>query len=311
MHNALADPPPLAGSIASHVDLGLPSIEGFHGATSPADIVQGDHTIRIWISRDGVRIDDILSLAQRSLFVTATDAWAWDSDAFTAYHLGPFSKASPPREPASPLPSVDPLEMARRALAAIDPTTVVGLAEPRSVAGRGAYVLRLEPRTERTLVGAIEIAVDSERRVPLRVSVFARGATKPAVSVGFTSVHFGPVNPAVYRFTPPPGASIKQTPISSFRHGSNESHEAPASTPGARTKEIDSVRTFGTGWESIVAVRMSALPATSSGSPNLRSLLPYSGSLFSVRLVERGDRAWIVGGFVPQSALQLVESQLQ
>src|SRR5439155_10728328 len=50
----------LAGSVASHVDLGLPSLSGFGGAADPASIIGGDHSIRIWISPDGVRIDDLL-----------------------------------------------------------------------------------------------------------------------------------------------------------------------------------------------------------------------------------------------------------
>ena len=40
-------------------------------------------------------------------------------------------------------------------------------------------------------------------------------------------------------------------------------------------------------------------------------MFPYSGPLFSVRFVERGDHSWIVAGFVPQSALVLIEPQLQ
>ena len=43
--------------------------------------------------------------------------------------------------------------------------------------------------------------------------------------------------------------------------------------------------------------------ATGQQGDLFRQLLPFSGSLFSVRLVDRGDHAWLVGGFVPQSAL--------
>jgi hypothetical protein len=305
---ALDNPVPISGDVASHVDLGLPSISGFGGATNPAEIVGGDHDVRLWVSKDGLRIDDLLSFSQRSLFVGTSDAWAWDSERFTAYHLGPYPKTAAAREPASPMPVADPLEMTRRALASIDPTTAVSLAPPRTVAGRASYVLRLTPRSTRTLVGAVEIAVDAKRRLPLRFSAFARGASKPAISIGFTSVGFGRIDPSVYRFKPPPGASVRQTSFPPHRAASEPRSRKAGNTSSGATQDV---RTFGAGWESIIAIRVPALPRSGRGGIDLRKLLPYSGPLFSVAFVERGDHAWIVGGLVPQPALTQIAPQLQ
>ena len=293
--HALASPPSLAGSVTSHVDLGLPSLSGLVPAdANPTDIIAGDHSVRVWHSADGVRIDDLLPLAQRSLYVSRTDAWAWDSATFTAYHVTGTTHGEMPSE--APVPSPDPLEMARRALASIDPTTKVSVGTSRYVAGRAAYVLALTPRTTRTLVGAVEISIDAATRVPLRVAVFARGATKAAVSEGFTSVRFGHVNPAVYRFSPPKGATIKP-----FSLPQEPTKRGAGSHPSRHV--ASDLMTSGAGWTELVAVRLPAPAKDNRTVALLAKLLPYAGPLFSVDLVSRGDHEWLVAGMVPAADL--------
>ena len=74
------------------------------------------------------------------------------------------------------------------------------------------------------------------------------------------------------------------------------------------------VRTFGSGWAAIVAVRAPTLQqlaqATAGAGVNVPSLLPFSGPLFSIALVPRGDHAWLMFGAVPQSALQRASADL-
>src|SRR5439155_18457066 len=89
------------------------------------------------------------------------------------------------------------------------------------VAGRAAYVLVVEPRTSATLVGRIEVSIDAESHLPLRVAVFARGAGAPAISAGFTAVGFGPIPPRTFAFSPPPGATV--LPASAALRGATHS----------------------------------------------------------------------------------------
>jgi hypothetical protein len=69
---------------------------------------------------------------------------------------------------------------------------------------------------------------------------------------------------------------------------------------------------FGKDWAEVVAVRLPATSLLAQGNQrdSLAQLLPFSGTLFSVRLVDRGDHSWLVGGFVPQSALVKVQAEL-
>src|SRR6266516_362588 len=303
---------PVAGQLLAHVDLGLPSLpdEGPRaqgGLASLLDSVNGDHRVRLWSSGDGYRVAELLPGAEISLTVRRTDrtaeAWAWDSRSFSATHLGPMT--APARPAGSPVGMLDPLQVARQGMAAISLTTRITLGPNARVAGRAVYVLRIEPRSAQTLVGRIEVGIDAETRLPLRVAMFARGAGKPALSLGFTSVSFGSVDPAVYRFTPPPGAAVHQIRAPAGFPIPEES----ADTTGSYQGIGEYVRTFGRGWATVLAYRIPRLPTDAAGV-DLRSLLPFSGPLFSAGVAERGDHAWLLVGAVPPSRLAAVEPQL-
>lgn len=296
---------PISGQAAVHIDLGLPSLpdqlsEQAPGAEALLANLSGDHRLRVWHSADGFRVADLLSAGERALFVSRRDAWAWDSRSFTAYHLGPFpARTSRPTELVP-----DPVALASKALAAITPTTNVSMGQPDRIAGRDAYVLVLQPRTDQTLVGRIDISVDASRRVPLAISLFSRNSSSAAISAAFTSVGFGPINPSTFQFTPPSGARV-------LRPGAAKS-SAPPLYPEAGMGVVPSIRVFGTGWAQIFAVRLPSRSAPAQGGQSdvLRQLLPFSGPLFSARLVDRGDHSWVIGGFVPQSALVKLQAKL-
>jgi hypothetical protein len=315
---ALAADRPVSGLLLAHVDLGLPSLpnevpQASQGLAALFQAISGDHRVRLWRSPDGFRVSELLPAAEVSLIVShqrgRAEAWAWDSRSFTAIHLGPTSVGAPP----SPAGLLDPLAAARQILAALGPSTRVELGGTARVGGRDAYVLRIEPRTAETLVGRIELSIDSERSIPLRVAVFARGAGSPALSLGFASVGFGAVDPSVYRFSPPAGATV-----TSFRPPAQGELSSPAGDMGGSrsgvAKLAEYVRTFGTDWTSVVAYRLPSTPVHSASNgttgPDLRELLPFSGPLFSVRLVDRGDHTWLLVGAVPQSRLAAVEPAL-
>lgn len=298
---------PVSGHVSAHIDIGLPSlpnIAGGNGASDPISAFTGDHRLRVWSSADGYRVSDLLPLGERSIFVSRTDAWAWDSSTYTAYHLGPYPPSNPQRGEAPLLG--DPLALARLALEALDPTTSVSVSGTARVAGRPVYVLSVEPRTSATLIGRIAISIDAAKRVPLRVAVYARGARSAAIWAAFTSVSFGSIDPSVYSFSPPRGAKIEQVRAeSSSSPSGDESHEYSLGPDGP-------LRVFGHDWTTVIAVKTPPIATLPSGPGglDLASLLPFSGPLFSVRAVDRGDHAWIVIGAVPQASLEAVAPEL-
>ena len=313
---ALAHDPPVSGRLAAHLDLGIPAIphEGPAAvASGPAGILAsltGNHRLRVWSSADGFRLADLLQASERAIFISRTDAWAWDFDSFTAYHLGSFppgARGDGHRGDGTGLDLVDPMAIARKTLAAVTPSTRVSVAGTTRVAGRDAYILALEPRTAATLVGRIEVAVDAERRLPLRVAVIPRNRSGAAISVAFTSVSFAAIDPSVFRFTPPPGAKVMDASrqLGSEGAGKGQGIRGSAREYGPRAYGETAPLFFGHDWTTVVAVRAPSLAMLRSagGGFDPTSLLPLSGPLLSIRLVDRGDHTWLVYGLVPQSSL--------
>ncbi len=316
--SALARPRPVSGEVTARLDLGLPSLpqvgpqpDGLAGLLSG---LAGEQRIRVWASADGLRVEQLLPQAERALYVNRQGAWAWDSDGYTATHLAEFPEpfeSVPPSigsqaEGSQLLQLADPMTLARMALDAVSPTTIVAVASSVRMAGRACYVLSLTPRQAGTLIGRVEVAIDAATHLPLSVSVFAKGARAASVSVAFGSVSFGAIDPSVYEFTPPPGATVMQPSQHGLAGGIR-----PGET-GGRAALASSVRVFGAGWATAVAIR---LPSAQSNADlgdgvTLQSLLPFSGPLFSARLAARPGHAWLLFGAVPQSALAAAESSL-
>jgi hypothetical protein len=137
-----------------------------------------------------------------------------------------------------------------------------------TVAGQAAYQLVLAPKSQSSLIGQVRIAIDSRRRVPLRVQVFARGAASPAAAVGFTAVSFARPPAADYAFTPPAGATVtQQHSWTASQAGVGQQASGPAS----------SVRVIGAGWLEVASLPESSA-ATLSGGAGGGDLLPFRHS---------------------------------
>ena len=128
--------------------------------------------------------------------------------------------------------ALTPQQAAQQVLARVGKTTAVSVASNVSVAGQAAYELVLAPKDSRSLVGQVVIAIDGSNGVPLRLQVFARGASTPAFQVGYTSIQFVTPAPAELTFTPPPGAKISHvstnggdTGASTGQAGSGHQHD--------------------------------------------------------------------------------------
>src|SRR5450755_1368114 len=300
-----ASPPGLSGTIVETAKLGLPDISGLVGNTggsglSLATLVTGSNTMNVWYAgQDRQRFALLGQLSENDLIHNGTDLWSYDSTTRTVTHKTLTKEASDkvPTSVASAAPSLDPQTAAEKALAAIDPTTAVIVDRTARVAGRAAYQLQLLPKDTRSLVGSVQIAIDAATSVPLRVQIFAAGATSPAFQVGFTSVSFNVPNSSIFEFVPPAGASVEQntapfgdTLDSSFGDNSFVVHSrvGPGAgglagklvTPGSGSTNVTpnrKVTTLGKGWTTVVKIT-NAMPAS---IPPLSGPQPSSGPLSS------------------------------
>jgi hypothetical protein len=295
---ALVRPFTISGNVETRFDLGIPQIPSSvsggtgGGIMAALALVGGDQRYKVWSSPDGVRIAHLLVSAEEDLVVSQTDAWLWDSTDMSAVHFGaPGMKLWETDPSAAAVRDADLLTFAHRALETIAPYAIVSVDTAAFVAGRPAYMLRLTPTSTLTLVGRIDVAIDAETRLPLRVQVFPRGSAAAAVEAGFTSVSLDPIDPSMFSFTPPPGTTVRQAAdvIAAARDRAN----------GAGSSPVTAHRTFGRGFDLRVALRLgSALPAGSG------ALLPYAGPLLSVITVERGGETWLLVGPVSVATLE-------
>ena len=244
-------PPPLTGTVVETASFGLPALPATGNPTSLSSLLTGSHTVQVWYSSpQHFRLAVPESLSESDVIRDGSTAWLWQStlNKVTKVTLPPHSTAAVPKQPLTPQ------QAAQQVLAAVGPTTTVSVASNVTVAGQAAYGLVLAPKDTRSLVGQVQIDIDGSNGVPLRLQVFARGASSPAFQVGYTAIQFVTPAPADLSFTPPPGSTVTQVNM--------------AGGSGATGNANSGVSTIGSGWLTVLKLPSSALtPGTPAPSP--------------------------------------------
>ncbi|MBX7444012.1 MULTISPECIES: hypothetical protein [unclassified Arthrobacter] len=325
-----------SGTVEQSSELGLPELPAAGKPTGPAsaggaasviELLSGDHTARIYVDgKDNARLQVVDQLAERDVIHHGNDVWFYSSKDNSAAHLALPAHAGDTARPddgrgmhAMPTPG----ELARKLLAKVEPTTAVTVGPDVAVAGRAAYNLVLEPRTDATLVGRVAVAVDGKSGMPLSVQVTARGADKPAFRSGFTSLSLDAPDPSLFTFAPPPGSTVKEIQVPDKSHLPASFHEpGMAITPEqffAQMAANGHPSVTGKSWDAVVG-----LPAqASSGSPaetllrdpllSQAAVVVPGGHLLSTALLNVliMDDGRIFAGMVPPERLQAVAAGAQ
>lgn len=295
---ALAQPVTISGDVTTRLDLGIPDIPASMGSSQlgSLSVLIGEQRFKVWHSPDGVRVAQLTDFGERDAVANHSDAWLWDSTQMSAQHLALASLPTSGTTKPTTAPSMgDVTAFAQQVLTAVQGYARVSVDATARVAGRPVYQLVLTPTSTLTRIGTIEMAIDAQTRLPLRIQVFPRGSSRPALEAGFTSVSFDPIAASVFDFTPPSGTTITQIDPSKFK-----SAQQPGDTNGqAGAPTADGLRTFGQGFDLRWAVRLSApVPAGAA------ALLPYAGPLASAITVQRGTTTWLLVGFVGLDTLR-------
>jgi outer membrane lipoprotein-sorting protein len=246
-------PPPLTGTVVETASLGVPQLPGDYNPTSITSLLAGSHTLKVWYGGPArLRLAVPVQLGETDFILNGTTAWLWQSntDAVTKFVVpSRQSRQQAVKRVASRVP-LTPQQAAQQALAAVGPSTRVTTESNVTVAGEAAYQLVIAPKSSGSLIGKITIALDAQHlSVPLRVQVFARGATSPAFQVGYQSISFVQPAAANFSFTPPPGATV---------------HTARAAEAGFSSKpmpasQASQLQVIGKNWLSVAVLPASAL----------------------------------------------------
>ncbi|GIM90877.1 hypothetical protein Ato02nite_026700 [Paractinoplanes toevensis] len=219
----------VSGTIVQSADLGLPGVaslargvgkRGTGGAADLAGLLTGTSTIRVWFAGpDRQRLALLNAHGETDLIRNGAEAWLWNSTDRMASHL---------TLPDTPLGT-------GAALASIDPATAVSTGGVTEVAGRDAYELVLRPRDPASLIGRVNLAVDAEHHIPLRVDVYPKNAARPAMRVAFQQISFAVPDREQFVFKPPPGTTI---------------------TEGNDHTALPVASVLGAGWTSVLTARL-------------------------------------------------------
>ncbi|HEX3003947.1 MAG TPA: hypothetical protein VHO27_07035 [Angustibacter sp.] len=280
----------LSGTVRSTTDLGVPALPQ-RGGLDWSSLLTGTQTLRVYL--DGPqrqRVDLVGTLTQASVVHDDSTLWTWNSTTRTVTRtaLPPSGGARAPQAlPDVPGSSnhlatrmpLTPQQAAEQALAAVSPTTKVSVGRSASVAGRDAYDLRLQPKDTASLVGSVDVYVDARTGLVLRTVVTPRSGGAAAVDIGFTRLSLTAPAASTFRFSPPPGSSVRDVPLPTKPHAGPTATDQP------------SVQTFGTGWTTVV--RTTAPSATTSPTPSAgsqESADPLAGVLLRASTPVPADR---------------------
>lgn len=264
--------PPLTGTVVETTSLGLPQLPQTGNPTSLSSLLTGSHTVKVyWENGQHFRLAIPQSMSETDLIRNGNTAWLWEStrNAVTKFNLPTgtgkhLAKRAPVTPAAAPL---TPQQAANEVLAAVGKTTTVSTQTNVTVAGEAAYQLVLAPKDSRSTIGSIQIAIDGKTSVPLRVQVFAKGATTPAFQVGYTNISYVAPAPANLAFTPPSGATVTMEGAGS--------HTAKGAAP-----DKSGMGSYGSGWTTVAELPQSDLLSGTGGGASSAQPSSSNGGMF-------------------------------
>ena len=261
--------PPMTGTVVETASLGLPQLPQTGNPTSPASLLTGSHTMKVYYQdASHFRLAVPQPESETDVIADGSKLWLWQSntDSVTEF-IPPADKAkhSTPKLPKTPL---TPQQAADQVVAAVGKTTLVSVQDNVMVAGEPSYQLVLAPKDHRSLVGKVVIAVDGKYGVPLRVQLYAKGAGSPAFQVGYTALQWVAPAPANLSFTPPHGASVDVVDL-------GKEQAKSGSKP-----DTSGFGTYGKSWLTVAALPqkdlMQGFGAAAGGSGNQQNIASAS-----------------------------------
>ncbi|WP_433798825.1 hypothetical protein [Actinomycetospora sp. CA-084318] len=321
---------PWSGYAEASGGLNLPDVAQFSDVTT---LLSGTSRLRGWYAApDRVRVDQLYAGGERSRYTTPNGQVVWDYGAQLLTYVR--------RDPLVRLPRPDdllPPQLARRLLSGTLPDDPVSALPPRRVAGVDAAGFRVTVADPRTTVGALDVWADPADGLPVAVEVRIKNsagtlAAGPVVGTSFLELDRGTPDPSLLQVQPTPGVGVTRSPTSDLFGvlGRGSPDAVPSTVDGvdrvAPQRGFAAIGKYGTTLSQLIVV---PLPADIAGSllDNIgdagsagrsisvtppenalgRTANATAGALesplLSLAVLRVGNRAWAVGGLVPDDVL--------
>ena len=218
-------------------------------------------------------------------------------------------------------------------------------ARPSDVAHQAAYTVRVSPKHDGGLLGAAELAWDASRGVPLRLAIYAQGASSPVLELTATDISYGSVPSSDVDVSPPAGAKsidlgsltrqrdhkgshVSANGLSAVEASAGFPVVAPATLVGLPRQDVRLVGNgdsktalvvYGHGLGAIIVLERKAegnghggalggLPAVSLDGVTAHELATQLGTALTWN---RGEVAYVLAGSVPTAAAEAAARDLK
>ncbi|MGO1055039.1 LolA family protein [Crossiella sp. CA198] len=247
-------PPALGGTVEVTNNLGLPAIPG------APQVATGNSKLRVWTDGAGKSRASVPDgQNEKTIVQDGTTVWSWDSAERKVTKSSVDAKTLEQKKAEfdkdKKVQPTDPASAARELVSLVRQQSDLSVDGTAEVAGRPAYELVLTPKpNERTLLRGVRVAVDAEKRIPLRVTVLTNGTDAPALQVGFSQLNVGPQDANLFKFTPPAGATVEERKLDD----KVKEHKAPtpAELDKARKEAEKAFQVVGEGWDTTIVGKL-------------------------------------------------------
>lgn len=179
--------------------LALPTTDQFNEV---ADLFGASNRLRVWWrDSDDWRVDRLGTAGESDLFHAGTVTSSWNYESRRATNT-PDGLVFLPR-------TVDllPPQLARLVLADAAPDELTRIPAER-IAGHDAAGLRLTPAAPQASIDHVDMWIEPESGLPLRVQVWGNDEPAPAMDTGFADLSLGQPESEATVFEPPPSADV-------------------------------------------------------------------------------------------------------
>jgi outer membrane lipoprotein-sorting protein len=291
-------PPPKPLADALHDSLAGPAPEGvtaritFTNKLFPSGALSGQvgsalmsgASGRLWATNDGRgRLELQSDAGDVQVVWNKTSLSAYDASSNTVY------RATVPAhsDTSSEQPGVPSVAKITEFLTKLGEHVTLSDALPSNVAGQEAYTVRVSPKHDGGLLGAGELAFDASRGIPLRIGIYAQGASSPALELAATDISYGAV-PSSDVDIPPP-ADAESVDLGTLGRGTDTESGSQSQVTG-----LDAVKAAA-GFPVVAPDTLVGLPRQDvrlvGGSDSKAALVVYGHGLGGIVVVERPAEA--------------------
>jgi hypothetical protein len=306
---------PYSGYAEADGGLGLPVTGQFDSVT---DLLGGHTQLRVWFrGAADSRVDTITAFGESDVHTDAEGSWTWNYERSRATRV----QADNPEVRLPDTADVLPPELGRRLLSQARASEVQRLPVAR-IAGINAVGLRLHPAQTETSVDHVDVWADPVSGLPLRVEVFGRGATTPAMSTSFLDFSRSRPSTQVVAFVAPDRSRSGQSRGFDIASATNEFSQVhvPTTLAGlSRVRhDIGSIGVYGRGVTQLVAAplwdglanqlsdQLRTAGATEKGNDQSFTVGPVSALLLN----SSTGRSWLFTGTVTPATLRQAAAEI-